>query len=227
MGIHERKEREKEHRREGILDAAREVFFLKGLLPATMDEIAEKAELSKATLYLYYKSKEDLYLAVALLGLEILEADFRKVIERNLSAIPTLLLFINVLDEFFEKERNYFRLFTFFQTPMFHKDVSPELRETALAANHRIWTMVTSNLHRGIAEGVIRKDIDPTDLAIISWTSTMALMVQIDTELEEFRERMGVDLHKTLLLSNRLLLQAVLTDEGRRQLGQPDVLSEQ
>jgi TetR/AcrR family transcriptional regulator len=226
MGIHERKEREKEHRREEILDAAREIFFQKGLLPATMDEIAEKAELSKATLYLYYKSKEDLYLAVALRGLEILEAEFRKVIDRNLSAISTLLLIIKTLDEFFESERDYFRLFTFFQTPMFHNDVSPELRETAHAANHRIWTMVTSNLHRGIAEGVIRKDIDPTDLAIISWSSTMALMVRIDTELEDFRDRMGVDLHKTLRLSNRLLLQAVLTDEGRRQLGQTDVLSE-
>lgn len=60
MGTHERKEREREHRREDILDAAQHVFFEKGLPTATMDEIAEIAELSKGTLYLYYKSKEDL-----------------------------------------------------------------------------------------------------------------------------------------------------------------------
>ena len=39
MGTHERKEREKEHRREEILDAAQTVFFEKGLAVATMDEI--------------------------------------------------------------------------------------------------------------------------------------------------------------------------------------------
>ena len=60
MGTHERKEREKEHRREEILAAAQAVFFEKGLQNSTMDEIAERAELSKGTLYLYYKSKEDL-----------------------------------------------------------------------------------------------------------------------------------------------------------------------
>ncbi|MEO8168159.1 MAG: helix-turn-helix domain-containing protein, partial [bacterium] len=60
MGIIERKEREKEHRREDIIAAAQKIFFEKGLPSATMDEIAEAAELSKGTLYLYYKSKEDL-----------------------------------------------------------------------------------------------------------------------------------------------------------------------
>ncbi len=225
MGIHERKEREKEQRREEILTAAQEVFFRKGLVPATMDEIAEKAELSKATLYLYYKRKEDLFLAVAMRGLEILEENFRLVLERALTPLPTLLLFIDVLDQFFESHRDYFRLFSFFQTPTFHNDVSPELRESALSANQRIWTMVTGVLSRGIEEGVIRKDLDPTDLAIISWTSTTALMVRIDTELEKWKEKMGVDLHRTLRIANRLLLQAALTDEGRRQLGQAGALS--
>ncbi len=224
MGIQERKEREKEQRREEILAAARDVFFRKGLIPSTMDEIAEKAELSKATLYLYYKSKEELYAALALRGVEILEKELRSVAERHLPPIATLLCFLTTLDEFFEKERDYFRLFSFFQTSLFRNDVSPELRESTVSANHRIWNLVTGVLDRGREEGVIRRDIDPKDLAIISWTSTMALLTRIDTELEGLREKMGVDLHRTLRLSNRLLLQAVLTDEGRRQLGQPDAL---
>jgi len=43
MGIIQRKEREKEMRREEIIDAAQEIFFTKGLASATMDEIAEKS----------------------------------------------------------------------------------------------------------------------------------------------------------------------------------------
>lgn len=227
MGIQERKEREKEQRREEILAGAREVFFRKGLIPSTMDEIAEKAELSKATLYLYYKSKEDLYAAVAVRGVEILERELRSIADQQLPPIATLLRFLNALDEFSEKKRDYFRLFSFFQTSLFRNDVSPHLRESAASANHRIWELVTGVLHRGREEGVIRKDVDPKDLAIISWTGTMALLTRIDTELDRFKEKMGVDLHRTLRLSNRLLLQAALTDEGRRQLGKPDALFSQ
>ena len=40
MGIAERKEREKEQRRNNIIDAAESVFFSKGIENATMDEIA-------------------------------------------------------------------------------------------------------------------------------------------------------------------------------------------
>lgn len=65
MGIAERKEREKQQRREEIIQAAEKVFFSKGFEKSTMDDIAERAELSKGTLYLYFKSKEDLHMAVA------------------------------------------------------------------------------------------------------------------------------------------------------------------
>ena len=50
LGVAERKEREKERRREDIVNAAAKVFFNKGVDHATMDDVAEAAELSKATL---------------------------------------------------------------------------------------------------------------------------------------------------------------------------------
>jgi len=72
MGIAERKEREKQLRKEEIIQAAEKVFFSKGLDIATMDVIAEEAELSKGTLYLYFRSKEDLHMAVARKSIRLL-----------------------------------------------------------------------------------------------------------------------------------------------------------
>jgi AcrR family transcriptional regulator len=65
MGITERKERERLQRREEIITAAEKVFFSRGFEHSTMDDIAAQAELSKGTLYLYFRNKEDLHLAVA------------------------------------------------------------------------------------------------------------------------------------------------------------------
>jgi AcrR family transcriptional regulator len=53
-----------EERKDQIMNAAEEVFTKKGFDEARMDDIAEKTGLSKGTLYLYFKSKEDLVIAI-------------------------------------------------------------------------------------------------------------------------------------------------------------------
>ena len=57
MGIAERREREKRMRRRQIVDAAKKIFSIKGFSGATMENIAQEAELSPATLYLYFTNK--------------------------------------------------------------------------------------------------------------------------------------------------------------------------
>ena len=61
MGITERREREKIERRKAILNCARELILLQGVEQVSMDDIARKAELSKATLYLYFSGKEIIF----------------------------------------------------------------------------------------------------------------------------------------------------------------------
>ena len=90
MGIAERKEREKQLRREEIVLAAEKVFFSKGFDPATMDDIAEEAELSKGTLYLYFKSKEDLHMAVARKSIRLLRTLTLKATEGGGTALEKL-----------------------------------------------------------------------------------------------------------------------------------------
>jgi AcrR family transcriptional regulator len=51
-------------RKEQILEAAREVFSQKGYNEVTVADITSQAGIAKGTLYLYWKSKEDLFLEV-------------------------------------------------------------------------------------------------------------------------------------------------------------------
>lgn len=61
---HERKRQEREARRHRIQDAARPVFFERGFARASIEDIAKQAQLSVGAIYLYFKSKEDLYLSI-------------------------------------------------------------------------------------------------------------------------------------------------------------------
>jgi len=60
MGISERRVREKEERRKAILNCTKELIQAKGVEHVSMEDIAVKSELSKATVYLYFSSKEEL-----------------------------------------------------------------------------------------------------------------------------------------------------------------------
>ena len=56
--IARRQEIERRERRERILNAARNVFFKKGYIGASMRDIALKAELSPGLIYHYFKNKD-------------------------------------------------------------------------------------------------------------------------------------------------------------------------
>ncbi|MBN2118763.1 MAG: TetR/AcrR family transcriptional regulator [Anaerolineales bacterium] len=53
-----------DQRKSQILNAAEDIFTKKGFDEARMNDIAEKTGLSKGTLYLYFKSKDDLIIAI-------------------------------------------------------------------------------------------------------------------------------------------------------------------
>src|SRR3974390_3229444 len=73
--IQVRKERERAAREELILDHAQQTLLLDGFQNLNLDELAEAVEYSKGTLYLHFKTKEDIALAVVTRALKE-RADF-------------------------------------------------------------------------------------------------------------------------------------------------------
>jgi TetR/AcrR family transcriptional regulator len=218
LGIKERKEREREQRRDAILDAAKGVFSEKGLQASTMDEIADHAELSKPTLYLYFGNKEDLYQAVAVKGLETLEGMILALIEERRPTLGSLLGLFEVHEEFFRSHREYFRMFTSAHTVRLCRQVSEETLQAHRTATARIREIVIALLGKGKEEGLIRPELDPAQITAILWSSGNALMQFLDIDQTVWKETMEIDLWSTLRLSNRLLLEAILTDAGKESL---------
>ncbi len=56
-----RREREKQFRKQEIFNAALKLFAKKGFRATTLDEIAEKSEFGKGTIYNYFSSKEEIF----------------------------------------------------------------------------------------------------------------------------------------------------------------------
>jgi AcrR family transcriptional regulator len=70
VGTTERREREREQLRARIVEAARDILSDDGLAGLSMRAIAERIEYSPATIYLYFKDKDELIRDVVLTGFE-------------------------------------------------------------------------------------------------------------------------------------------------------------
>ncbi len=86
----------KQERRASILAAATRIFSDRGLAAATMDEVAREAGVSKGALYLYFESKDELYLEIAISTLsqvvEKMEATLGQAIPTGAQRLRELVL---------------------------------------------------------------------------------------------------------------------------------------
>jgi AcrR family transcriptional regulator len=93
MGISERREREKNERRRAILDCARELILKQGVERVSMEDIARKAELSKATVYLYFSGKEILFNEICEEAARVFLEHLQPFMENSVTGIAALRCF--------------------------------------------------------------------------------------------------------------------------------------
>jgi len=94
-----------------ILDAARKVFAEKGFSETTMDQVAECAGIAKGTLYLYFRSKRDIYMAALMEGIRSLNNDSRRKVEAAAGVREKLCAFIETRVGYFEQHRDFFLIY--------------------------------------------------------------------------------------------------------------------
>ena len=77
-----------------LVDVARQLFAKNGVDETTMNDIALASKKGRRTLYTYFKSKEEVYMAVVESELEILSSSLEKVVAEKMSPDQTILKMI-------------------------------------------------------------------------------------------------------------------------------------
>ena len=154
MSISNRQLEERKMRQDRILSGALNVFKDRGLDGATMDEIANASGFGKATLYYYFKSKEDVFSAILVEGWEKIWESLEPVISENSSPRKT---FVNVLIKIAENAQNRPGLFEFlFNVPKAIKIDNQPWKEY----QHRLYSVIQGLLEDGIEKGEFPQ-VDP------------------------------------------------------------------
>jgi AcrR family transcriptional regulator len=193
MSTTQRRAREKERRRQSILDAARHVFFGEGYQAPTVDDVAARAEVSKGTVYLYFESKETILAHLLLEGLEELVAVLEEAYaaERDMAPAERLRRLAMGYLHFFQIHPHYYRLIMALDRGQFQAAVPADLYEQALACSLRGFHWVV----KAVQQGIDREEFhlaEPRPAAAALWAALNGVLVLLGHPLR--REMVDSDL---------------------------------
>jgi AcrR family transcriptional regulator len=191
LTVANRREREQQMRREVIMTAAQKLFSQKGFELTTVDEIAGEAELGKGTIYSYFKSKDEIYIAILEKGLDLLRERMNGVIAEGKSATETLYGLYDTFIQYHRERRGLIETLFVQVDEQIFLHLGDLVR--GLKNKSSEWVeMVSRVLREGIAAGeFVDFDVDKMAKTIIGLILGIIIqyeMGRIGDDLDHYRE---------------------------------------
>jgi AcrR family transcriptional regulator len=192
--------------RRRILEAAREVFFEESFERANLDEVARRAGIAKGTIYRYFDTKAELYVAVLSLNADHFVARMRQTIDPALAADEQVRRIGTFYFRHYRQNPEYFRIFWALE----NRGLIGEVEETLVRAVTDVWKrclqLLADQIERGVGEGLFRP-CDAWEIANIFWIVGNGLL---QTDLDPARRALRAgDLEKVFEDALDLLLRGL------------------
>jgi TetR/AcrR family transcriptional regulator len=150
-----------------ILDAAYSEFAEFGFGGGRMDRIAERAGANKRSIYQYYGSKENLYLAVLERAYERVRTGERDMRLDELGPREAIVRLVELTFDGFVRDRSFIKLLN---DENLHGAAHLKRSRRIAEMHSPLIAIVGEILDRGAAEGIFRKGLDPLQ----TWISIAA-----------------------------------------------------
>jgi AcrR family transcriptional regulator len=127
-----------------ILEAARQTFVREGVADTSVDQIARSAGIAKGTIYLYYKSKDEILRQLLTADLSELEAETLPAIAEPGTLEERLDRFFRASLGFFERKRDFIE--------QCHLDMSADVRKKAKLKLGLVYTAQTETWTKALLD---------------------------------------------------------------------------
>lgn len=169
-----------EEHRNKILESAKELFFMHGIKRITVDDICQQIGVSKKTLYVFFKNKEELIERLLEKNLNENKKEFENIIKKSNNSIQEIILLMEHLAEMFSEINPY----VFYDLQKYHPVVwrqFKEFKETFL------FQIIVKNLEKGIQEGLYRHKINIEILAKLRIEETQMAFNPLIFQKEKYK----------------------------------------
>ncbi len=198
-----------EFHRGSILAAAERLFAEKGTEKTTMDDIAREAEYSKATLYVYFQSKEEIIQAILLSGMVLLHKKLHEAMESGPDWHKVYEAVSEAIIRFYEENPSTYEAVAaqLSVVPAEGEEGAPA-RELARMRGAINQDMVEF-LERGAAQGIVHTKRPLAETVLLFWASLSGMVRTAEQAEPYLKQAFGLDRGGFLKDGTRLLLDAI------------------
>lgn len=200
-----------EFHRGSILAAAERLFAEKGTDRTTMDDIAREAEYSKATLYVYFQSKEEIINAILLSGMLLLKKKIHEAIESCSDWLQAYDAVCLAIIRFYDENPTTYDAAAGAMPPVPPGEEPPKGIADILRVNREIDEELAAFLERGVAAGAVDTRVPPMEAVLLFW-SALAGMVRTARYRDAYiQEAAGLSRETFLRHGAHFLLDALIS----------------
>ena len=201
--------------RKNIATAAEQLFMKKGMNNTSMNDIAREAGYSKATLYVYFKNKEELVGVLVLESMQKLYDYMQLALEKYTDTRKRYQEICQSLLKYQEEYPFYFKLVLEtinidFETTNF----LPEEKETFMIGE-QINALLADFLKEGIASGQIRSDIEVVPTIFAFWGMISGLIQLVANKEDYIGQQIGMKKEDFLAYGFDTLYRAIAVGEEK------------
>jgi TetR/AcrR family transcriptional regulator len=212
MGVTERRKREREVRRELAIDAAMSIYDEDGYHAITMEKIAERAELSRAALYLYFKNKEEILVSAIVAHADYFAKVLQDIYDNRETAKEHLLDNLwECFQKFYEKDPATFTAWQYFHQRDVIGNLAPELRDILHEAGAKVVALQHKIIEYGIAQKIF-VNCNHRTLAEVIWASFLGI-IYIERSKNVLSRKGHQDI--TQEMAKKVLAQGILQMPGK------------
>lgn len=222
------KDNKRQKKESSIVEAAERVFTAVGFTNAKMDDIAREASITKVTLYAYFQSKENLYMAVSYKSLQLLiESMYSTITEsKQVTGLQGTLAIFKTFMDFCESNYlyaetllDYFALVRSTNHGQDNSKITTTMEESLYYmkmqdVQNLPFKLTAKEIQRGQADGSIKQGIDPMLHTLHGWTQVIGYIKVLAASGENVNPLFNVELKQLRDLSLSIT-RALLSPDNR------------
>lgn len=195
--------------RENILDAAKKLFQTKGIDLTTMDDIARQADYSKSTIYVYFKSKDEILNNIIYHYITLLKENLQRSIEKSVEFEQCYDTICIGLVEFQKKYPLYFeKLLGEIKVPGENLEEGNVILDI-YRVGEEINDIIMNLLIDGINNGFVQKEIEMIPTVLYLWSSISGAILFANQKKEYLQMRLDIDIEEYLKYNFKLILKSI------------------
>jgi AcrR family transcriptional regulator len=179
--IAERRLEEKERRRAEIVDAAEAAGREVGLDALTMDDVARRARLSRALLYVYFQDRSDLLFGLAERAMSMLHGRFVEAAERHRTGLEQVSAIGRAYVAFSQELPILFDALARCELESPEPDKASPAEQACMLGGDKLQAVLVSSIEAGVRDGSIRGDIGSPMLMSVTLWGFMHGIIQLTT----------------------------------------------